>query len=392
MIIDYMPDELMLVSGAMNPLVMTGTMAEAQVNGRWDELDYLLIKNNRSYSHGFTEGFWDFTLGNLEGLVTKPLNDWDRMSTYVGDVFSGRNTDNWLITGMKLVSMPMQCVSGIPIYDSLDRMDEDIEKAKSVFRVGRQIMQMSPAEKAELALSAGVALPWTGRAVYNHYNAVFHSEEGVAQLFYKGGYGVGAVTGIVADAIVSEAVAKELMQIGGKKNITSLSELMSPEDAERYLRFQDNGSSAGLRAEELAGIQKVDDQMALGRVDYDEVLAGRNRGSNGSVLLDDVTGSGTVISKPNQVHHYATNKNGTYTPQFEEIANKYGLDLDDAWNKGLLPHQGRHPNAYHDYVLDSMKQFDEIAQGDQEVFLELFESMKKNIQANPDMLYKDYWN
>lgn len=42
----------------------------------------------------------------------------------------------------------------------------------------------------------------------------------------------------------------------------------------------------------------------------------------------------------------------------EEIANRYELDLDDAWNKDLLPHQGRHPNAYHEYVLDSMKQFD----------------------------------
>lgn len=35
-------------------------------------------------------------------------------------------------------------------------------------------------------------------------------------------------------------------------------------------------------------------------------------------------------------------------PQLEEIANRYGLDLDDAWNKDLLPHQGRHPNAYHE--------------------------------------------
>lgn len=64
------------------------------------------------------------------------------------------------------------------------------------------------------------------------------------------------------------------------------------------------------------------------------------------------------VTKPNQVHHYATNKSKTYTPQLEEIANRYELDLDDAWNKDLLPHQGRHPNAYHEYVLDSMKQFD----------------------------------
>ena len=102
------------------------------------------------------------------------------------------------------------------------------------------------------------------------------------------------------------------------------------------------------------------------------------------------SGSGTT-TKPNQVHHYATNKSKTYTPQLEEIANRYGLDLDDAWNKDLLPHQGRHPNAYHEYVLDSMKQFDNIAQGDKDLLLKLFDNLKNNVKSNPDMLYKDYW-
>lgn len=75
----------------------------------------------------------------------------------------------------------------------------------------------------------------------------------------------------------------------------------------------------------------------------------------------------------------------------EEIANRYELDLDDAWNKDLLPHQGRHPNAYHEYVLDSMKQFDNIAQGDKDIFLKLFDNLKNNVKSKPDMLYKDYW-
>jgi cell division protein ZapA (FtsZ GTPase activity inhibitor) len=96
-------------------------------------------------------------------------------------------------------------------------------------------------------------------------------------------------------------------------------------------------------------------------------------------------------TKPEQLHHYATNKNKTYTPQFDEITQKYGLDLDDVWNKELLPHQGRHPNAYHDYVLENMKQFDNIAQGDKDIFLKLYDGIKNNIKANPDMLYKDYW-
>ena len=95
---------------------------------------------------------------------------------------------------------------------------------------------------------------------------------------------------------------------------------------------------------------------------------------------DDVAkyiGKGGSGTKPEQLHHFATNKNKTYTPQFEEIANKYGLDLDDAWNKEYMLHQGRHPNEYHDYVLDSMTEFDKIAQGDKNVFIKLYDNLKK---------------
>ena len=107
--------------------------------------------------------------------------------------------------------------------------------------------------------------------------------------------------------------------------------------------------------------------------------------------IDDVANKTPKIQKPEQIHHYATNKNQTYTPQFQEIASKYHLNLDDDWNKVLLPHQGRHPNAYHDYVLETMKKYDAIADGDQEIFLSLYKGLKDNIIENPEMLYKDYW-
>jgi hypothetical protein len=98
-----------------------------------------------------------------------------------------------------------------------------------------------------------------------------------------------------------------------------------------------------------------------------------------------------VHTKPQQTHHYATNKNKIYTPQFYEIVVKYGLNLDDNWNKDLFPHQGRHPNAYHNYVLNNMKQFDKIAQGERVIFLKLFDNLKQHILNNPEMLYKNYW-
>jgi hypothetical protein len=80
-----------------------------------------------------------------------------------------------------------------------------------------------------------------------------------------------------------------------------------------------------------------------------------------------------------------------YTPQIEAITKKYGLDLDDVWNIELLPHQGRHPNAYHEYVLSNIRTFDKIAKGDKRKFLRLFEQLKQEIRKNPEMLYKDYW-
>ncbi len=73
------------------------------------------------------------------------------------------------------------------------------------------------------------------------------------------------------------------------------------------------------------------------------------------------------------------------------MKKKYGLELDDAWNKELLPPQGRDPNAYHEYVLDRINEYDAIARGNKEIFLELFEGLKKEVRENPDMLYKEYW-
>lgn len=97
-------------------------------------------------------------------------------------------------------------------------------------------------------------------------------------------------------------------------------------------------------------------------------------------------------TKPLQEHHFATNKSKKYTSQFENIANKYGLDLDEPWNKDFLLHQGRHPYDYHEFVLGEMSEIDNIANGNKEVFLDLFEeNVKSVIRENPDMLYKNYW-
>ena len=98
-------------------------------------------------------------------------------------------------------------------------------------------------------------------------------------------------------------------------------------------------------------------------------------------------------TKPNQVHHFATNKNSTYTPQMEEIANRFGLKLDQSWNKEAMPHLGRHPNAYHQFVLENMQNAATQANGSKSEFLRLFEqNVKQPVRSNPKMLNKSWWN
>lgn len=93
-------------------------------------------------------------------------------------------------------------------------------------------------------------------------------------------------------------------------------------------------------------------------------------------------------TKPIQTHHILTNKSKTYTPLMEEITNKYNLNLNRDWNKIDLPHLGRHPNVYHDYVLSEIIKYDEIAQGNQEVFLLLFSRLRSKLEVDPDILYR----
>ncbi|MCD5977722.1 hemagglutinin repeat-containing protein [Pseudomonas quasicaspiana] len=76
----------------------------------------------------------------------------------------------------------------------------------------------------------------------------------------------------------------------------------------------------------------------------------------------DATGSPSVINQ-GPIHHICTNKNcistargGPWTPKFEAIFKKAGLDLDDSINKVAVPgHKGPHPLEYHAYIYDELQ-------------------------------------
>lgn len=100
----------------------------------------------------------------------------------------------------------------------------------------------------------------------------------------------------------------------------------------------------------------------------------------------------TSTKLPTQIHLFATNKNKTFTPQMSQIADEFGLSLNGAWNKQALPHLGRHPNAYHNFVLDGMQKARAGAGGSQVEFLNLFnQNVKQPVIQNPGLLRKSGW-
>jgi len=98
---------------------------------------------------------------------------------------------------------------------------------------------------------------------------------------------------------------------------------------------------------------------------------------------------------PVESHHILTNKHATkWTAEFDKIVKPYGLDLDQTWNKIRIPHAqtGGHPEKYHEWLLKQMQEIDQIAQGNKDKFLELFdEKIQRQVEEHPEMLFEEWW-
>ena len=88
----------------------------------------------------------------------------------------------------------------------------------------------------------------------------------------------------------------------------SFADMMSPEDAKRYLDFLENGSREGLTGAELAGVEKADALLVSRKVEYEDVWDLRNVGDalesgsksvkTGEFCIDDWSGYPDA-TKPN---------------------------------------------------------------------------------------------
>ena len=74
----------------------------------------------------------------------------------------------------------------------------------------------------------------------------------------------------------------------------SFADMMSPEDAKRYLDFLENGSREGLTGAELAGVEKADALLVSRKVEYEDVWDLRNAGD---VLESGSKGGTSTVQK-----------------------------------------------------------------------------------------------
>jgi len=66
--------------------------------------------------------------------------------------------------------------------------------------------------------------------------------------------------------------------------------------------------------------------------------------------------------------------------------------LNGDWNKAALPHLGRHPKVYHEFVLKGMNQAALEAGSSAEMFLMKFDQYAKQpVINNPQLLRKSGW-
>ena len=100
-----------------------------------------------------------------------------------------------------------------------------------------------------------------------------------------------------AEAVASgEKLLKESQTV-----YESFADMMSPDDAAKYLDFLENGSREGLTSAELAGVEKADALLVSRKVEYEDVWDLRNAGD----VLE--SGSTTVIYGADDISNYQYN-------------------------------------------------------------------------------------
>ena len=161
-----------------------------------------------------------------------------------------------------------------------------------------------------LALDLIGLIPVIGALKYSDEVGTLFKNAGKVSVVAEGADGVGAVARHADEAgawlqgvkvfrysdETAEAVAsgEKLLKESGTI-YESFADMMSPEDAKRYLDFLENGSREGLTGAELAGVEKADALLVSRKVGYEDVWDLRNAGDlleSGLDSVDDIFTAG----------------------------------------------------------------------------------------------------
>ena len=161
-----------------------------------------------------------------------------------------------------------------------------------------------------LALDLIGLIPVIGALKYSDEVGTLFKNAGKVSVVAEGADGVGAVARHADEAgawlqgvkvfrysdETAEAVAsgEKLLKESGTI-YESFADMMSPEDAAKYLDFLENGSKEGLTSAELAGVEKADVLLVSQKVGYEDVWDLRNAGDlleSGLDSVDDIFTAG----------------------------------------------------------------------------------------------------
>ena len=230
-----------------------------------------------------------------------------------------------------------------------------------------------------LALDLIGLIPVIGALKYSDEVGTLFKNAGIVSVVAEGADGVGAVARHADEAgawlqgvkvfrysdETAEAVAsgEKLLKESGTI-YESFADMMSPDDAAKYLDFLENGSKEGLTSAELAGVEKADALLVSRKVEYEDVWDLRNAGD----LLESGSGNKPYTnSRPsygkNQVNEVWENAKDpitgkVYDPSGVEITWDKTKSRNGQWDMGHIP--GEKYSEMHQLYMDDVISKDEF--------------------------------
>ena len=227
-----------------------------------------------------------------------------------------------------------------------------------------------------LALDLIGLIPVIGALKYSDEVGTLFKNAGKVSVVAEGADGVGAVARHADEAgawlqgvkvfrysdETAEAVAsgEKLLKESGTI-YESFADMMSPDDAAKYLDFLENGSKEGLTSAELAGVEKADALLVSRKVEYEDVWDLRNAGDaleSGSKGGTDALQIGKTdldalrhklgVPETDTIAVGKTDVKGmegvTFEGQSPKVRSEAGLpDLDEIWAERNIKSPGNNP-------------------------------------------------